>query len=601
MISPMSDSLNIEHIRHSLAHLLAAAVLELYPDAKLTLGPAIETGFYYDFDFETRMDADTQPPQAAPFSKGDKKTRISDADLPKIEQKMREILKSWKGFEGKEMSGKEARKLFKGNPYKLELIDEIEKKSEKITLYTSGAFTDLCRGGHVSDAKELRGVGWKLDRIAGAYWRGDEKNKMLTRVYGLAFATKEELEAYLKQREEAKERDHRKLGEELDLFAFSELVGAGLPLWTPRGTVIRDLLDDAVWKLRKKYGYERVDIPHLAKKELYETSGHWEKFGDDLFKIRTREKHAFALKPMNCPHHIEIFRRKAWSYREVPARYASTTKVYRDEQSGELSGLSRVRAITQDDAHVFCRHSQIKEEMAKIWGIIEAFYGRFGFILSPRLSLHDPRNMAAYLGEKTSWDKAETELRELVKEKKAEAIEAVGEAAFYGPKIDFMAKDSLGREWQVATIQLDMNMPERFNLSCANENGKQERLAMIHAAIMGSLERFLSILIEHYGGAFPLWLAPVQVKVLPVSERFTSYARKANEALLAAEIRSELDESNETLGKKVRAAKLEKVPYWIVVGEKEEKSGTVALESREGKKTTDTITNIISFLGKEKQ
>lgn len=571
MIPAMSDAQKLEHIRHSLAHLLAAAVMELYPDTKLTLGPAIESGFYYDFDF---ANAD---------GRGLKRglTQISENDLTRIEQKMREILKTWKSFKGQEVTEKEARKRFKGNPYKLELIDEIEKRGEKITLYTSGNFTDLCRGGHVDDAKEMRNVGWKLDRIAGAYWRGDEKNKMLTRIYGLAFASKKELDEYLKQREEAKERDHRKLGEELDLFTFSPLVGAGLPLWTPKGTVLRDILDNTVWELRKKYGYERVDIPHITKKELYEKSGHSEKFGDELFRIETREKHELVVKPMNCPHHIEIFRRKQWSYRELPERYASTTKVYRDEQSGEMAGLLRVRAITQDDAHVFCRHSQVKKEMGNIWEIIKDFYGRFGFSLTPRLSLHDPENMNAYLGEERVWNEAEKALRELVKEKKAHAIEAVGEAAFYGPKIDFIAKDSLSREWQVATIQLDMNMPERFELACTGEDGKQERIAMIHAAIMGSLERFLSILIEHYAGAFPFWLAPVQVKVLPVSEKFLPYARTVHEELIAAGIRSELDDANETLGRKVRSAKLEKVPYWIVVGEKEEKEKTVTLESRD--------------------
>ena len=403
---------------------------------------------------------------------------------------------------------------------------------------------------------------------------------MLTRIYGLAFGTKDELESYEKQLEEAKKRDHKKLGPELDLFTFSDLVGAGLPLWTPKGTLLRDLLEGFVWELRSARGYERIDIPHITKKELYEKSGHWEKFKNELFRIQTREGHEFVMKPMNCPHHTQIYARKLWSYRELPQRYANTTKVYRDEQTGELAGLSRVRAITQDDAHVFCRHVQVKAEMAKIWDIIETFYGAFGFSLSVRLSLHDPKNMKAYLGTEEIWEKAEGELRSLVKEKKASAVEAIGEAAFYGPKIDFMGKDSIGREWQVATIQLDMNMPERFDLVCVNEKGEKERIAMIHAAIMGSIERFLAVLIEHYGGAFPLWLSPVQATILPVSEKHIEQAKAALLELRTAGIRAELSDPNESLGKRVRIVKLQKVPYWLVIGDKDVAANAATLESR---------------------
>ncbi|HEY4715465.1 MAG TPA: threonine--tRNA ligase [Candidatus Paceibacterota bacterium] len=556
----------LHNLRHSLAHLLAAAVLEMYPDAKNTIGPAIDNGFYYDFDF-----AEGQSP--------------SDKDLPKIEKKMREILKSWKVFESKEIIKKEALETYKDNPYKLELIQEIADKGEKITLYTSGKFTDLCRGGHLENpAKEIKPDSFKLDRVAGAYWRGDEKNKMLTRIYGLAFESKEELEAYVAQIEEAKKRDHKKLGRELDLFTFSELVGAGLPLWTPNGTLIRDLLDNFVWELRHAVGYKRVDIPHITKKELYETSGHWDKFKDDLFRITTREGHEFAMKPMNCPHHTQIFARKQWSYREMPERYASTTKVYRDEQTGELAGLSRVRSITQDDAHVFCRPSQVKEEISKIYDIVKTFYGSFGFILTPRLSLHDPKNMSAYLGTEKVWLKAEEELRSIVMKKGEVALEAVGEAAFYGPKIDFMAKDSLGREWQVATIQLDSNMPERFDLNCINEKGEKERIVMIHAAIMGSIERFLAILIEHLAGAFPTWLSPVQVSVIPIGEAHHKFAKEVSEKLKSVDIRAELNLDNESLGKKIRAFKLAKIPYAIVIGDKEVESKTLTVESRSGEK-----------------
>lgn len=557
----MEKENKLHNLRHSLAHLLAAAVLEYYPDTKVTLGPPIEDGFYYDFDFSSP---------------------ISDKDLPKIEKKMRELLKTWKEFSHEEKTAEEAKKDFANNPYKLELINEISQKGEKITLYTCGNFTDLCRGGHLENpAKEIDPGAFKLDRVAGAYWRGDEKNKMLTRIYGLAFETKEELEAYIKQREEAEKRDHKKLGKELDLFTFSELVGAGLPLFTPKGTMVRDLLDSFVWGLRKEAGYERVDIPHITKKELYETSGHWEKFKDDLFRINTREKHEFAMKPMNCPHHTQIYRRRQWSYKELPQRYAETTKVYRDEQTGELGGLARVRSITQDDAHVFCRLSEASQEMEKIYKIVKTFYGSFGFVLKPRLSLHDPKNMAAYLGTEEVWLNAENALRTIIKQNGEVAIEASGEAAFYGPKIDFLAKDAIGRDHQVATIQLDMNMPDRFDLYCVNEKGEQERIVMIHAAIMGSIERFLAILIEHTAGAFPLWLSPVQVKVIPVRESHNEYARKVYAMLKENGVRAELDDEDKNLGGKVRDAKNNKIPYWIVIGDKEIEADKVTLESRD--------------------
>ncbi len=561
MIPTMNTEEHLAHKRHSLAHLLAAAVLELWPDTKNTIGPAINTGFYYDFEF------------AAP---------IAEEDLPKIEKKMREIVKGWKKFDHEEVSNVDAAKRFAGNPYKVELIADIKKAGEKITLYTSGAFTDLCRGGHVDNpAKDIEPSSWKLDRLAGAYWRGDEKNKMLTRIYGLAFDTKKELDEYETKIEEAKKRDHKKLGKELDLFTFSDLVGAGLPLWTPYGTTLRNTLDEFVWELRRKRGYERVEIPHITKKDLYETSGHWEKFKEELFRITTREGHEFAMKPMNCPHHTQIYARKQWSYRELPQRYANTTACYRDEQTGELSGLSRVRAFSQDDAHVFCRMSQAKEEFLKIWDIVHEFYPTFGFSLRVRLSLHDPAHKEKYLGGKENWEKAENMLREIVKEKQVLSFEGVGEAAFYGPKLDFMAKDALDREWQVATIQLDMNMPERFDLYCINEKSEKERIVMIHAAIMGSIERFLSILIEHTAGAFPFWLAPVQVKVIPVRETHHEYAKKVADELRAAGIRADFDGSDEGMGKKVRAAKVQKIPYWLVVGDKEVAARAAALESRD--------------------
>ena len=557
----MEKGEKLSNLRHSLAHLLAAAVLEIYPGTKNTIGPSIEDGFYYDFDFVSP---------------------ISDKDLPKIERKMKEILKSWKEFEGEEKSEKEAKKYFKKNEYKQELIDEIVGKKEKITFYTCGVFTDLCRGGHLKNpAKEIKPDSFKLDRIAGAYWRGDEKNKMLTRIYGLAFDTKEELNAYIKQREEAEKRDHKKLGKELDLFVFSDLVGSGLPLWTPKGTILRNLLDDFVWELRRKRGYMKVEIPHITKKELYEKSGHWDKFKNELFRITTREGHEFAMKPMNCPHHIQIFDRKQWSYRELPQRYANSTTCYRDEQTGELSGLSRVRSFTQDDAHVFCRIVQVKEEFLKVWDIVEDFYKPFGFSMRVRLSIHDPKQPDKYLGDKALWKKAESVLREIVESKNIDWFEGVGEAAFYGPKLDFMAKDAIGREWQVATIQIDMNMPERFDLFCINEKGEKERIVMLHAAIMGSIDRFLSILIEHTAGAFPLWLSPVQVKVIPVRTNHNEYAKQIFELFKENNIRAELDDADANLGGKVRDAKNNKIPYWIVVGDKEIEAKKVTLESRD--------------------
>lgn len=571
----------LEEKRHTLAHLLASAVLERYPHAKATIGPAIENGFYYDFD----------------FSGGEVP---GEAELSQLEEAMREMLPAWTDMSGTKVSEKDAKDRFSGNTYKLEIIGEIVGKGEPITLYTAGGFTDLCRGGHSENpAKDIAADSFMLDRVAGAYWRGDEKNTMLTRIYGIAFETKEEVAAYVTQREEAKKRDHKKLGKELDLFVFSDLVGSGLPLWTPKGTMVRMLLDEFVWGLRQARGYDRVEIPHITKKDLYETSGHWDKYQDDLFKITTREGHEFAMKPMNCPHHTQIYARKQWSYRDLPQRYANTTTCYRDEQSGELSGLSRVRAFAQDDAHVFCRISQAKEEIQKIWEIVHAFYGVFGLSLKLRLSLRDPEHPEKYLGNQEHWDKAEAVLKEVASENKTDYFVGLGEAAFYAPKLDFMAYDSIGREWQVATIQLDVNMPERFDLTCINEEGEKERIVMIHAAIMGSLERFLSILIEHLAGAFPLWLCPVQVRILPVSEKHTECAKGVLETLVASGIRAEVDGANESLGKKIRNAKTEKIPYVLVLGDQEVTDATVTVESRDAGKVGAMSIN--EFLAKAQE
>ena len=556
---------DLEHQRHSLAHLLAAAVIKLYPSTKRTIGPAIDNGFYYDFEF------------AEP---------ITDKDLPKIEKEMKKLQKTWHGMERREISADDAREIFKDNPYKLELINEFSKEGQTLTMFKSSEyFEDLCRGGHAEDVAAIDPDSFKLAKLAGAYWRGDEKNKMLTRIYGYAFSTKEELDAHLKMLEEAEKRDHKKLGQQMDLFVFSDLVGSGLPLWTPKGTLLRDLLDDYVWSLRKAIGYEKVEIPHITKKELYEKSGHWEKFKNELFRITTREGHEFAMKPMNCPHHTQIYARKQFSYRELPQRYANSTMCYRDEQTGELTGLSRVRAFTQDDAHVFCRFSQVKDELGAVWDkVVQPFYESFGFDLKLRLSLHDPKQPEKYLGGADRWAQAEQTLRELAQARSIEFFEGIGEAAFYGPKLDFMATDSLGRQWQVATIQLDMNQPERFDLYCIDEQGQHERVVMIHAAIMGSIDRFLSIFIEHTAGLFPLWLSPVQIAILPISENQNEYAKSIQKQLLSVNenLRIELDDRGESIGKKIREATMQKIPYQIIIGQKEVEANQIAIRTREG-------------------
>ena len=571
---------SLEEKRHTLAHLLAAAISERYPHAKPTIGPAIDTGFYYDFD----------------FSGGE---APKESDLASLQESMIDLLASWSDMSGVSVGEKDARDRFAGNPYKLEIIDGIVAEAEPITLYTAGSFTDLCRGGHSEHPeRDIKKDSFVLSRIAGAYWRGDETKPMLTRIYGLAFESKEELDAYLLQQEEAKARDHKKLGPELDLFVFSDLVGPGLPLFTPKGTLVRNLLDDFVHELRAPRGYEKVEIPHITKKALYETSGHWDKFKDELFRITTREGHEFAMKPMNCPHHTQLYARKQWSYRHLPQRYSNTTACYRDEQTGELSGLSRVRAFWQDDAHVFCRMTQVKEEALKVWDIIHSFYGAFGFELTVRLSTHDPEHMENYLGSLETWESAVGMLRELITEKGVEAIDGTGEAAFYGPKIDFISKDSIGRSWQIATIQLDMQQPERFDLTCINEQGQKERIVMIHAAIMGSIERFLSLLIEDTAGSFPVWLSPVQARVIPVSEKQTEYALTVQQELMAAGVRVDVDDDNDSLGKRIRNAKGEKIPYLLVVGDKEIEEDAVSVESREEKigsiKTAKFVAKITS-------
>ncbi|NOS67007.1 MAG: threonine--tRNA ligase [Candidatus Peribacteraceae bacterium] len=561
-------------LRHSLAHVLAQAVLKLWPETKITIGPPIEYGCYYDFLF------------AKP---------ISDDDLPAIEKEMKKIIQQGQTFRCDELNAADAKKFWKDREqnFKVELIEDLEK-NDGVTTVTNYAnlgpkgeetFVDLCRGGHVENLKEIPADGFKIMTLAGAYWRGDEKREQLTRIYVAAFPSKAELEEYLRILEEAKKRDHRKLGKELDLFTFSELVGPGLPLWTPRGTLLRDLLNDFVWELRRAKGYQRVTIPHITKKELYETSGHWAKFKDDLFRIGTRDGHEFAMKPMNCPHHTQIFASRQRSYRDMPERYAETTMVYRDEQTGELHGLSRVRCITQDDAHVFCRPQQAKDEILKIWEIVDRFYETVGFgKLRVRLSLHNPDEFEKYLGTPDMWKKAESELRGIAVDRKADFFEAPGEAAFYGPKVDFIAKDAIGREWQVATIQLDINMPERFDLFCIDEKGNHERCVMIHAAIMGAIERFLSIYIEHMAGLFPLWVAPVQVGLIPVAGAHEKYALELQETLKKHGIRTQFFGHEDSLGKRIREGETWKIPYLLVMGDKEVEAKSVTVRNVKTKK-----------------
>ena len=559
-------SQNLEHKRHTLAHLLAAAVLNRYPAAKLTLGPAIDNGFYYDVDFS----AGETP---------------GDADLKSIQKDMKKLINKWTEFTHEEVSADKAREVFAGNEFKIELINEIEAKDEQITLYSCGGFTDLCRGGHSSNPKEEIAMdAFKLDKIAGAYWRGDEKNPMLTRIYGIAFDTKEELEAYEKQLMEAKARDHRKIGKELGLFSFSELVGPGLPLWSPKGTTLRNEIDKFVQELRKEKGYEMVTIPHIAKKALYETSGHWQKYSEDLFKVRAKEgddSEEYVLKPMNCPCHTQIFDSVPRSYKEMPQRFAETTMVYRAEQSGELAGLTRVLSITQDDAHVFCREAQLREEIESIWDIVDTFYGKFGFDLKVRLSFRDSENTEGYIGDDSEWEESQSLLKEIAESRNCDYYIEEGEAAFYAPKLDFIALDSIGRKHQVATIQADRNLPERFDLSCTNEAGGKERIVMIHAAIAGSLERFSAVLIEHLAGNFPLRFSPVQLAVIPVAEVHNEYANNIYSKLKEAGYRVEFDDTNESMGKKIRSAKKMKLPYFIVIGDKDIEANSVTLESRD--------------------
>lgn len=559
-----------QKMRHTLSHVLAAAVKELYPTTMLGIGPTVENGFYYDIDFG--------------------EVKISDADLPKIEQKMHEIINQNLTLEKVEKSRVEALNWARENKekYKIELIEDLPE-SEKVSFYKLGEiFEDLCKGPHIKNTSEVGA--FKLARVAGAYWRGDEKREMLTRIYGVAFKTQEELEIYLKRQEEAKARDHRKLGRELDLFCFSDLVGAGLPLFTPRGTRLRDLLTSYSLSLREREGFEKIWTPHITKMDLYKTSGHYAKFGDELFIVHSQVNgEDFAMKPMNCPHQIEIFAARPRTYREMPVRYMELTTDYRDEKTGELGGLSRVRALTQDDSHVFCRDSQLKDEVKLLVGVVKELYGTMGMNkLRARLSYRNDEDK--YLGNKALWGLAEKQIKQAAIDNGLEYFECRGEAAFYGPKIDFMAEDAIGREHQLATIQLDFVMPERFELEYVNEKGEKERPVMIHHATLGSIERFLSVFIEHTAGWLPFWCAPEQVRIVTVNDETGEYVAEIERALQGIvlekplkhnELRYAIDEGSDSLGKKIKRATEMKIPVVLVVGPKDAKAKEVSVRLKD--------------------
>ncbi len=575
---------NLYKIRHTLAHVLAKAVLEVDPDAKLAIGPPVDDGFYYDFE----------------LSEG---VKLGDAELKNLQKHMRKIVQ--KGFEPikTELSYDEAKAAFKEHPYKLELIEEFNGGDAPITTYEIADFVDLCEGPHVADGKDIDPKAFKLTRVAGAYWRGDEGNKMLTRIYGYAFETAEQLAEHERLLEEAKKRDHRKIGKELDLFTFSELVGPGLPLWTPRGTLMRELIVDRISKIQEEFGYQNVTIPHITKSDLYKTSGHWEKFGDELFSVKGQSDTEFVMKPMNCPHHTQIFASSLRSYKDLPIRYAETTMVYRDEQAGELLGLARVRSITQDDGHVFCTHKQIEQEVGNIISVIKQFYESLDMFTEGKfwvsVSVRDKETPEKYLGNADNWDKAEATLEQIVKDQGFEYKIVPGEAAFYGPKIDFMFFDALGRERQLATAQLDFIMPERFKLEYTDKSGNKQTPVMIHRAVAGSLERFLAVIIEHFAGNFPTWLAPEQVRVVPVAEAHSEYAHKVLEGLKVVGIRASLSEASDSLGKRIRNAKKVKVPYILVLGDKEQESSGVTAEQRDGSKLELSLNDFIEHIIKE--
>ena len=570
-----NDDMGKKAFWHSSAHLLAQAIMEFYPNAKLTIGPAIANGFYYDVDFGGEP--------------------LSEKDFEKLEKKILENAKKNSTFNLREVSKAEALKEYADNPFKTELIENLP--DGEITFVTHDNFTDLCRGGHIPSTGIVKAV--KILNAAGAYWRGDEKNPQLTRVYGISFPKQKELTEYLERLEEAKRRDHRKLGKELGIFAFSEKVGAGLPLWLPKGAALRKKLENFLSEAQKKQGYEFVISPHIGAKELYVTSGHWDKYGADSFQpIKTpNEGEEFLLKPMNCPHHCEIYKAQQWSYKDLPKRYAEFGTVYRYEQSGELHGLTRVRGFTQDDAHLFCTPDQLLQEFEKVIDLVLYVFGSLGFAdFTAQISLRDPENREKYIGSDENWEKAENAIVTAAKSKGLKTVTEYGEAAFYGPKLDFMVKDALGRSWQLGTIQGDYNLPERFDLWYNGNDNEKHRPVMIHRAPFGSMERFIAILIENTAGDFPLWLSPEQFTILPISEKYADYAKKVSQLLENHDICGLIDDRNEKTGKKIRDAELKKLPFMLIVGENEENNGTISVRRRgEGDLGEMTVDAFISY------
>ena len=574
-----NDDMGKKAFWHSSAHVLAQTILDFYPNAKLTIGPAIENGFYYDVDFDGEI--------------------LSEKDFEKIEKKMLENAKKDSAFRIYPVSKADALREYADNPFKKELVENLT--DGEITFVTHDNFTDLCRGGHIPSTGLIKAV--KILNAAGAYWRGDEKNKQLTRVYGISFPKQKELTEYLERLEEAKRRDHRKLGKELGIFAFSEKVGAGLPLWLPKGAALRKKLENFLSEAQKKAGYEFVISPHIGHKDLYVTSGHYEKYGADSFQpIKTpHEGEEFLLKPMNCPHHCEIYKTSQWSYKDLPKRFAEFGTVYRYEQSGELHGLTRVRGFTQDDAHLFCTPDQLLSEFEGVIDLVLYVFSSLGFAdFTAQISLRDPENKQKYIGSDENWEKAENAIITAAKNKGLNTVVEYGEAAFYGPKLDFMVKDALGRSWQLGTIQVDYNLPERFDLWYTGSDNEKHRPVMIHRAPFGSMERFIAILLENTAGDFPLWLAPEQFTILPISEKYVNYAEKVSQLLEINDICGLIDKRNEKTGKKIRDAELNKLPFMLVVGENEEAEGTVSVRKRgEGDLGTMSIEDFIAYFKKE--
>ncbi|TSC82625.1 MAG: threonyl-tRNA synthetase [Parcubacteria group bacterium Gr01-1014_19] len=558
----MDSGAKLENIRHSLAHLLAAAVLKKYPKAKLGIGPVIDNGFYYDF-----LLSDPLTPE----------------DLKDFEKDMRKMIGGKLPFSGEEVTADVAKKRMKGQKFKLELIKDFAKDGQKLTIYKTGdVFEDLCRGGHVENTSEIPADGFKLDKTAGAYWKGSEKNPQLQRIYGLAFGSKQELESYQKMMEEAQKRDHRKLGKELQLFEIVDEVGPGLPLFHPKGAILRRVVENYITELQESRGYQPIWIPHITKGELYKISGHLDKYDAMYPPMKLKDEADYYIKPMNCPHFMMLYKSLPHSYKELPVRWTCTTTNYRHEKSGELSGLTRVRSLTQDDCHVFARPDQIEPEINLMLDMIEEVYKKFGFNdFWVRISTRDPKNKDKYIGDEKVWQESEEALTRLIQKRGWKHEIGEGEAAFYGPKLDFIFKDVIGRDWQLSTIQLDMNLPQRFALEYTDTDGAKKAPVVIHRALLGSTERFLGILIEHFGGAFPAWLAPVQVKIIPISEKHLAYAEKVKETLRGYRI--EVASENESLGKKIRNAEKEKVPFLAVVGDKEMGSGEVSLREHGGK------------------